>query len=64
MNHTEGRYFPFFDVLGIVEGNSELEIKVTFSPMDFSTAHMKLQVILAVTFIVINSSTKIWNEMS
>ena len=64
MNHKEARDFPFFDVLGIVEGNSELEIKVTFSPMDFSTAHMKLQVILAVTFIVINSSTKIWNQMS
>lgn len=30
--------------LGIVRGNSEVEIKVTFAPMDFSTAHMKLQV--------------------
>ena len=62
----EGRYFPFFDVLGIVEGNSELEIKVTFSPMDFSTAHMKLQVILAVlTFIVIFQVQKFkWNQMS
>ncbi|CAH3130560.1 unnamed protein product [Pocillopora meandrina] len=28
---------------GIVPGNGEVEIKVTFAPMDFSTAHMKLQ---------------------
>ena len=34
----------FFNFLGIVRGNSEVEIKVTFAPMDFSTAHMKLQV--------------------
>lgn len=33
-----------FNFLGIVRGNSEAEIKVTFAPMDFSTAHMKLQV--------------------
>lgn len=33
-----------FNFLGIVRGNSEVEIKVTFAPMDFSTAHMKLQV--------------------
>lgn len=25
-------------------GNSKVEVKVTFAPMDFSTAHMKLQV--------------------
>ena len=40
----QGKNPPFFGVLGIVEGNSEVEIKVTFAPMDFSTAHMKLQV--------------------
>ena len=33
-----------FNFLGIVRGNSEVEIKVSFAPMDFSTAHMKLQV--------------------
>ena len=27
-----------------MEGNSEVQVKVTFAPMDFSTAHMKLQV--------------------
>ena len=41
--------YYFFNFPGIVEGNSELEIKVTFEPMDFSTAHMKLQVILLKT---------------
>ena len=39
-----GKYPLFFNLPGIVEGNSEVEIKVTFEPMDFSTAHMKLQV--------------------
>ena len=38
----------FFNFLGIVRGNSEVEIKVTFAPMDFSTAHMKLQVRLLI----------------
>ena len=37
-----------FNFVGIVRGNSEVEIKVTFAPMDFSTAHMKLQVRLLI----------------
>ncbi|XP_029201287.2 LOW QUALITY PROTEIN: cilia- and flagella-associated protein 221-like [Acropora millepora] len=39
--------FTVSPMSGIVEGNSELEIKVTFSPMDFSTAHMKLQLMVS-----------------
>ncbi|KAJ7384106.1 hypothetical protein OS493_023430 [Desmophyllum pertusum] len=32
---------------GIVPGNSEVQVKVTFAPMDFSTAHMKLQLVVS-----------------
>ncbi|PFX33812.1 Primary ciliary dyskinesia protein 1 [Stylophora pistillata] len=32
---------------GIVPGNGEVEVKVTFAPMDFSTAHMKLQLMVS-----------------
>jgi len=32
---------------GIVPGNSKVEVKVTFTPMDFSTAHMKLQLLVS-----------------
>ena len=38
------RHFIFYVFSGIVPGNSKVEVKVTFTPMDFSTAHMKLQV--------------------
>ncbi|XP_068715346.1 cilia- and flagella-associated protein 221-like isoform X1 [Montipora foliosa] len=39
--------FTVTPMSGIVEGNDEVEIKVTFAPMDFSTAHMKLQLMVS-----------------
>ena len=37
----------FSSFTGVIPGNGEEQIKVVFSPMDFTTAHMKLQLLIS-----------------
>ena len=37
---------PLF-FIGIIPGNGEAQVKVVFSPLDFTTAHMRLQLLIS-----------------